>query len=105
MTDNITLNRTELPITRANAYTNNTFSLTETGISITTTRNNSFNYLKDLQNAYMRIYRFNLDESNLYINHNRCLSISVDKDLIDTPLRKEYRKSSFYNKYLHIDTI
>lgn len=105
MTDNITLNRTELPITRANAYTNNTFSLTETEISITTTRNNSFNYLKDLQNAYMRIYRFNLDESNLYINHNRCLSISVDKDLIDTPLRKEYRKSSFYNKYLHIDTI
>lgn len=105
MSNNISRNTTESELTRANAYTVNTFNLDETEKSIIAAKSNSFNYLKNLQSSYMQVYRFNLNESDLYINQKRNVSVSIDKDFIDNQLRKRYKDSEYYNKYLQISTV
>ena len=89
----------------ANAFTNNTFSLPETELAIKSTVENSFKYLQDLQKSYINISRFNLTEDDVYILTDDVVCLSVDKDLIDSPKRKIYKRSSFYNKELTLEDI
>lgn len=98
-------NRTEFPINHANAYTNNTFSLTETEKNLKRACFNSFNYLEKLQKSYVSIHRFNLTENDLYTDYDDKVCLTIDKDFIDFSLRKEYMKSDYYNKYVGIQTL
>lgn len=91
--------------THVNAYTNNTFSLEETEKSIRRTCDNSFNYLKELQRSYVSIRRFNLTENDTYTDHNNKVCISLDKDFIDFPLRKKYKNSPYYSKYIPFNEV
>ena len=98
-------NRTEYPVNHANAYTNNTFSLPKTEKNLKRVMFNSFNYLKDLQKSYVSIHRFNLTEKDLYMDYNNKICFTIDKDFIDFSLRKEYRASSYYNKYVDLSVL
>lgn len=98
-------NKTEYPINHANAYTNNTFSLPKTEKNLKRVMYNSFNYLKELQKSYVSIHRFNLTEKDLYTDYNNKVCFTIDKDFIDFSLRKEYRASEYYNKYLDLKTL
>ena len=98
-------NKTEYEINYANAYTNNTFSLSKTEKHIKRAMYNSFNYLTDLQKSYISIHRFNLTEKDLFTDYNNKIFFTIDKDFIDYNLRKVYRASDYYNKYVDIDTL
>ena len=98
-------NKTEYPINHANAYTNNTFSLTETEKSLKQACFNSFNYLERLQKSYVSVHRFNLTEKDLYRDYSDKVCLTIDKDFIDFSLRKEYRGSDYYNRYVDIQTL
>ena len=98
-------NKTEYPNNHANALTNNTFSLVKTEKHLKRAMYNSFNYLRELQDSYISIHRFNLTEQNLYTDYNNKICLTIDKDFIDYPLRKAYRSSAYYNKYVDIDVL
>lgn len=98
-------NRTSSETIPEYAYTNNTFSLKETEISIKQTVENSFKYLMEVQKSYMGISRFTLNESNLYTDRKGNICISIDKDFIEAHKRKPYRSSSFYNKYFTLKEV
>ena len=98
-------NKTEYPINHANAYTNNTFSLIETEKNLKRACFNSFNYLERLQKSYVGVHRFNLTETDLYRDYNDKICLTIDKDFIDFPLRKEYRASDYYNKFVGFQTL
>ena len=98
-------NNTEYPINLANAFTNNTFSLSKTEKHLKRVMYNSFNYLEELQDSYISIHRFNLTEANLFTDYNNKICLTIDKDFIDYPLRKTYRASSYYNKYVGLDVL
>lgn len=89
----------------ANAFTNNTFDLPKVETAIKSTIENSFNYLKRLQRSYINICRFSLTEDDMYLTTDNKICVSLDKDFIETPKRKDYRLSSFYNKFVTIDTV
>ena len=83
-------NRTEFPINHANAYTNNTFSLTETEKNLKRACFNSFNYLEKLQKSYVSVHRFNLTENDLYTDYDDkvCLTIGIVCRDADNALEK-----------------
>lgn len=99
------MNRTELSVNHANAFTNNTFSLKETELSIRDAMENSFKYLKELQKSYISISRFNKTEEDLYIDYDNRICITLDKEFVESTKRKAYRTSEFYNQLISVDSI
>lgn len=88
-----------------NAFTNNTFDLSEVENTIRRTIDNSFWYLKDLQKSYISLHRFNFSEEDLYVNEDGRVCLTLDKDFIENSKRKAYKYSKFYNKLATIDDI
>ena len=98
-------NRAASEISLENAFTNNTFSLSGMEKVIRDTMENSFNFLMRLQQSYTEIHRFNFTESDIYVNENGKNCISVPKDFIDGAMRKVYRHSRYYNKFIDLSTV
>lgn len=98
-------NRSSSQILKANATTNNTFGLKETGEAISHTVENSFNFLKRLQHDYVNLQKFNKTDDELYINSKGYVSFTIDSDLIGISKRKKYKESEYYNNFISLDTI
>lgn len=89
-----------------NTFTNNTFNLKATEKTIRSTIENSFSYLKRLQGAYLDIFKQDYTEQDVYFDKDtNKIALSVEKDLVDGPKRRLYKKSQYYNQYLTFDTI
>ena len=98
-------NRTSSELFHENAYTNNTFSLPKVENTIRNTMENSFKYLMRMQKSFVDIARFNLNETDIYLNDELEPCISLDKEFISSTCRKAYRHSEFYNEYVDLMTI
>ena len=88
-----------------NAFTNNTFSLGLTENSIKTTVESSFNYLLDLQKAYIDIKRFHYTADDFFVNDDGHRALTIPYNLIELAKRKEYRLSKLYNNYIELDEL
>ena len=88
-----------------NALVNNTFYVDKFENAIRNAMYNSFNYLEEIQEAFINIHRFNLNEDDLYTDRDGNICFSINKDFIDGSKRKMYKHSQFYNKWLTLREI
>ena len=91
-------NKTRLPYTLANAFTNNTFSLEQAHSELHRSVNNSFQYLESVQKSYVDIHRYTFHNEDFIINKYGIRSFNIPRDIIEPTKRRAYKNSALYDK-------
>ena len=90
-------NKTRLPYTLANAFTNNTFSLEEAHNQLHRSVNNSFQYLEKVQKSYVDIHRYTFHNEDFIIDKYGVRAFNIPRDIVEPTKRRAYKNSALYD--------